>query len=140
MAKRKHSSNSILRMVFVGLSLLFQLGWMLLLILKLNEYSLWISLVTGILSVTVVLRLYSRQTTAAMKMPWIMLIMALPVMGLSMYLLFELLGDPGVSKQLRAVRKHLQREPLQQEMRQQAPARERPLGLWEPWPHIRQLS
>ena len=49
MAKRKHSSNSILRMVFVGLSLLFQLGWMLLLILKLNEYSLWISLVTGIL-------------------------------------------------------------------------------------------
>ena len=95
MAKRKHSSNSILRMVFVGLSLLFQLGWMLLLILKLNEYSLWISLVTGILSVTVVLRLYSRQTTAAMKMPWIMLIMAFPVMGLSLYLLIVVFGDPG---------------------------------------------
>ena len=93
--KRKHSSNSILRMVFVGLSLLFQLGWMLLLILKLNEYSLWISLVTGILSVTVVLRLYSRQTTAAMKMPWIMLIMAFPVMGLSLYLLIVVFGDPG---------------------------------------------
>jgi hypothetical protein len=45
-----------------------------------------------------------------MKMPWIMLIMALPVMGLCMYLLFELLGDPGVGKQLRTVRKHLQRD------------------------------
>ena len=33
-----------------------------------------------------------------------MLIMAFPVMGLSMYLLFELLGDPGVGRRLRNVR------------------------------------
>ena len=95
--KRKHSTNSIPRMVFVGLSLLFQIGWMLLLILKLNEYSVWISLITRILSVTVVLRLYSRQTTAAMKMPWIMLIMAFPVMGLSLYLLIVVFGDTGMT-------------------------------------------
>lgn len=92
---RKRSGNSILRAVFVGLSLLFQIGWMLLLILKLNEYSVWISLVTGILSATVVLRLYSKNTTADMKMPWIMLIMAFPVMGLSLYLLIVVFGDPG---------------------------------------------
>ena len=108
MAKRKHSSNSILRMIFVGLSLLFQIGWMLLLILKLNEYSVWISLLTSILSATVVLRLYSRDTTAAMKMPWIMLIMAFPVMGLSLYLLIVVFGDPGKrGKRLRTIREKL---------------------------------
>ena len=95
--KNKHSANSIPRMVFVGLSLLFQIGWMLLLILKLNAYSVWISLMTSILSAIAVLRLYSRQTTAAMKMPWIMLIMAFPVMGLSLYLLIVVFGDTGMT-------------------------------------------
>ena len=109
MVKRKHSSNSILRMVFVGLSLLFQIGWMILLILKLNEYSVWISLLTSILSVTVVLRLYSRQTTAAMKMPWIMLIMAFPVMGLSLYLLIVVFGDTGMTgKRIRRIGEKLE--------------------------------
>ena len=102
--KRKHSANSIPRMVFVGLSLLFQIGWMLLLILKLNEYSVWISLLTSILSATVVLRLYNRHTTAAMKMPWIMLIMAFPVMGLSLYLLIVVFGDTGMTgKRIRSI-------------------------------------
>ena len=82
--KRKHSGNSILRAVFVGVSLLVQIGWLLLLMLRLNEYSAWISLLTGTLSLVVVLQLYSKHTTAAMKMPWIMLILVLPVMGLSL--------------------------------------------------------
>ena len=105
MDKRKHRANSIPRMVFVGLSLLIQIGWMLLLILKLNQYSVWISLFTSILSVTVVLRLYSKQATAAMKMPWIMLIMAFPVMGLSLYLLIVVFGDTGMTgKRIRSIR------------------------------------
>ena len=85
--------NAVLRMAFVGLSVLFQIGWLLLLILRLNEYSVWISLITGVLTVTVVLRLYSRHTTAALKLPWILLIMGLPVMGLSLYLLFEVFSS-----------------------------------------------
>lgn len=102
--RRKHSGNSILRAVFVGLSLLSQIGWMLLLILKLNEHSAWISLITGVLAVIIVLRLYSKHTTAAMKMPWIMLIMAFPVMGLSLYLMIVVCGDLGkMGKRVRDV-------------------------------------
>ena len=101
---QKNGGNAILRLVIVGVSLLFQIGWLLLQILLLNEYSAWISLLTTFLSAVVVLKLYSKQLNAAMKMPWIMLIMAFPIMGLSMYLLFELLGDPGVGKRLRQVR------------------------------------
>ncbi len=101
---RKPSGNSIIRAVFVALSFLFQLGWILLLILRLNQYSAGISLLSSILSIIVVIRLYSKHTNSALKMPWIMLIMALPVMGMSLYLLIEILDDPGVGRKLRAAR------------------------------------
>ncbi len=96
--KRKHNGNSILRAVLVALSLLFQIGWLLLLILRLNTYSTVISMVTGLLALVVVLRLYSKYTTSAMKMPWIMLILVFPVMGLSLYVLIEVFGDLGHMK------------------------------------------
>ena len=126
---QKSGGNSVTRMILVGISLLFQVGWLLLQILLLNEYSAWISLATGILSACVVLKLYSKQVNAAMKMPWIMLILAFPIMGLSMYLLFELLGDPGVSRRLKAVRQrtqgHLdQQETVWQNLRASSPALE----------------
>ena len=102
---RKPNGNSILRVVFVGISVLFQIAWLLVQILKLNRYSVWISLLTGVLSLLAVLKLHSKHTNAAMKISWIMLIMALPVMGLSLYLLFEVLGDPvGMGKRLRSSR------------------------------------
>lgn len=105
MAQGKKSGNSILRAAFVGISLLFQIGWLLLLIIRLNEHFAWISLVTGLLALTVVLRLYSKHTTSAMKMPWIMLILVFPVMGLSLYLLIVIFGDSrGICRRLRAIR------------------------------------
>lgn len=107
MRRQNKTGNGILRMIFVAVALIMQLVWILLRIKLLNEYSDVIAAVTTILSVAVLLKLNSKYTNSAMKMPWIMLIMAFPIMGLCMYLLFELLGDPGVSKALRSVRKHL---------------------------------
>ena len=108
--KCKKSRNSILRGAFVGISVLFQVGWLLLLALRLNEYSLGISLVTSLLSLVVVLQLYSRHTTAAMKMPWIMLMLVFPVMGLSLYLMMDLFGDLGkAGKNLGKAREKRQR-------------------------------
>ena len=106
--KKRRSGNSILRAVFVGVSLLFQVGWILLKVLELNEYSAVLSAFTSIFSILVVLRLYSKRTTAAMKMPWIMLILVFPVMGLCLYLVIELFGDLGsTGKRLKAVRETL---------------------------------
>ncbi len=102
---RKHNGNSILRMAFVAVSLFFQIGWLMLLILRLNAYSTWLSLFTNLLAVVVMLRLYSKHTTSAMKMPWIMLMLAFPVMGLSLYLLTALFGDTGrMRKRLQSAR------------------------------------
>ncbi len=103
--KRKTSGNSILRGAFVALSFLLQLGWILLLILELNEYSAYISLASSLLAVIVVIRLNSKHTTAAYKTPWIILIMAMPVMGLSLYLMTHFALSPrGMGKRLEKVK------------------------------------
>ncbi len=108
--ERKPSGNSILRMAFVAIALMIQVGWLLVRILWLNQYSQGISYITGFLAIAMVLYLNSKNTNAAMKMPWIMLILSFPVMGLSLYMLFELLGDPGVRKRMQAVRSRMRRE------------------------------
>ena len=114
--EKRHSANSIPRMVFVGISLIFQIGWILVLILLLNRHSAWISLITSLLALTVVLKLYSKRTTANMKMPWIMLILTFPVMGLSLFLLIEMTGDVGrISRRLSAVREKTERALIQDE-------------------------
>ena len=84
----KHSGNSIFRAVFVAFSFLLQLGWILVQILALNN-SPYIAAITNLIAILAVLKLYSKHTNAAYKLPWIMLIMAMPVMGLSMYLLTQ---------------------------------------------------
>ena len=86
--KRKKSGNSILRAAFVALSFLLQLGWILVQILALNN-SPYIAALTQIIAVLAVLKLYSKPTNGAYKLPWIMLMMAMPVMGLSLYLLTQ---------------------------------------------------
>lgn len=98
MGERKRSGNSILRIIFVGISLIIQIAWLLVVILKLNQYSAAIALCSSILASLAVLRLYSRNTNNAFKMPWIMLMMALPVMGLSLYLMVGMMGTPGSIK------------------------------------------
>ena len=84
--KRKRSGNSILRAAFVALSFLLQLGWILVQIRTLNN-SPYIAAATHLVAVLAVLKLYSKPTNGAYKLPWIMLMMAMPVMGLSLYLL-----------------------------------------------------
>ena len=107
MKGKKKTENGILRLAFVAVALIIQIVWILLRVRLLNEYSDRIAAITALMTIIVVLKLNSKHTNSAMKMPWVMLIMALPVMGLCMYLLFELLGDPGVGKRLRVVRNHL---------------------------------
>ena len=108
MTKGKNCANSIPRAAVVGISLLLQVGWLLLLIIRLNEHVAWISALTGLLALLVVLHLYSKHTTSAMKMPWVMLILAFPVMGVSLYLMIIIFGDLGsTGKRLRGIREEM---------------------------------
>ena len=108
--KKLHIGTSIPRFVFVGLSVLFQVGWLVLTVLILNEHYAWMELITRVLSVIVILQMNSKHTNAAFKMPWIMLIMAFPVMGLSLYLMLVAFGDMGnTGKRMKAVRTDIHR-------------------------------
>ena len=60
---------------------------------RLNEYAEVINLFTRILSgVPLVLGLYASNKTSSMKMPWVILILIFPIMGVGLYLLIGLNG------------------------------------------------
>ena len=90
--------NSVGRATFVFFAIVSQVFWILLLIKRLNEYSTLISLCTTILTLIVVLWMYNTKMPMGFKLPWIMLILAFPVLGLALYLL---LGRSDITKGMR---------------------------------------
>lgn len=93
--KKSQVKNSVGRLVFVVLAVLIQLVWIMLLVLKLQRYSIWLSILLAVVALLVVLRIYGKHTNAAFKMPWIMLILVFPLMGLTLYFL---MGNSGVTR------------------------------------------
>ncbi len=90
--------NSVGRLIFAGLSILIQIGWIIFMLLKLNNYSTVLNAAVSVLAFIVVLRIYGKTENAAFKMPWIILILLLPLFGLCMYLLF---GHKDATKRMR---------------------------------------
>lgn len=89
--QKTNVKNSIGRLVFVVLSLIIQVTWIVLLFVKFNKYSATISLCSSILAFFLVFRIYGKHANAAFKMPWIILILVFPVLGICLYVLF---GQP----------------------------------------------
>ncbi|WP_036607513.1 cardiolipin synthase [Oribacterium sp. P6A1] len=79
--------NGVSRMVFAIISILIEVGIIILLNYYLFEKWLLFSAVFRIIGVMSVLYLYGRNYSSSLKMPWMMLIMAVPVAGLVFYLL-----------------------------------------------------
>ncbi len=90
--------NSVGWGMFVGLSIILQVGWIVGLVMKLNDYYAYISLLTSLLSLLVVLRIYGNHINAAYKMSWIILILLFPIFGLC---LFVLCGHTGATAGMR---------------------------------------
>jgi cardiolipin synthase len=93
--KKSRINNSMGRLIFVELSVLLQLVWLVGLMVRLNKYSSIITLVTELLALLVVLRIYVTNNNSAFKIVWIMLILVFPVMGVCLFLMF---GRPNVTK------------------------------------------
>ena len=104
---KKRTGNSLIRLALVAVAFLVQVGWLIVQAKLLNNYSQSIALLTNLLAIVVILRLNGKHINSAMKIAWILLIMAFPFMGLCLYLLFVILGDPGMGKRLRAIRTEL---------------------------------
>ena len=91
------------RVVLVSLFILLQLGVMVATILWLSEYRSWVHGLLTILSVATIIYLVQDRTNASYKIAWIILILALPVAGISIYLTF------GGRRLSRPVRRRMQK-------------------------------
>ena len=89
---KKKTENGVKRMVFSVLAILFQVGFMLLVFKRLNAYAGVIDLFTRIFAIVLVLKIYGSHQTSTMKTPWIILILAFPIMGVTLFLLIGLNG------------------------------------------------
>ena len=91
--KKATTKNGIGRLVFAAFSILLEISLIVLLFTKLNHYATWINTLTRLVALILVLGIYGQHKTSTMKMPWIMLIMAFPIIGVILFLLVGLNGS-----------------------------------------------
>ena len=83
------------RLVFVLLAMLLQVIWIVLTLWILKQHYTAVSAAMQIFALLTVLRIYWGSDNAAFKMPWMILIMVFPVLGISMYLM---MGRPNLNR------------------------------------------
>lgn len=88
MPLKKLSKLLFNRIFYVVFALLVQLGWILIMAWRLAGYSRYISIGLNILSILVVLWIVNQKINPSYKLGWTLLIMAVPIFGLVLYLLF----------------------------------------------------
>ena len=76
------------RVLIVGLSILLQLVVMLATMIWLSDYRQWVQILLSVLSGVSVLYLLYDSANSSYKIAWIILILAFPVAGISIYMTF----------------------------------------------------
>ena len=89
---KNKTRNGIKRMSFAALSILLETGLIIALMSNLNRSFEWVNIATRVISVLLGLVLYGQHKTSSMKMPWIIIILTFPVVGITLYLLIGLNG------------------------------------------------
>ena len=82
--------NGVKRMIFALIAIGLELLLLLMMFSQLNRYAEWINILTRVLALVMVLVIYAKNVTSTMKMPWIILILILPIMGITLYFLVGL--------------------------------------------------
>lgn len=95
---RKNVKNGTKRFIFAALSLLSEVVFIVMLFTKLNEHAEWISAGTRVFALILVLTIYGKHQTSSIKIPWIVLILVFPVLGVCLYLLVGLNGTTNKMK------------------------------------------
>ncbi|MBQ7584586.1 MAG: cardiolipin synthase [Lachnospiraceae bacterium] len=88
--KKDAVHNGVKRAVFAGIAIILQIAAMYIIFFKLESRFSIVSYLVTFLAVILVLGVYARHITAAMKMPWLILITALPFLGVFLYLMLGL--------------------------------------------------
>ncbi len=92
--KKATTKNGILKLAFFGIAFLLEFLFLWgLLYTRLGRYTNLVTVVSKLTALILVIAIYSQYKSASIKMPWIMLMMAAPVVGVSLYLLIGLSGS-----------------------------------------------
>ena len=97
--KKAGTENGIKRLIFTAISVCFELAVILTVIYHFRDYAEWIAIGSRVAGALLVLYIYNQNKTSAMKIPWIILIMIFPFLGVSLYFFI------GLSISTRAMRK-----------------------------------
>lgn len=76
------------RIFYVTVALLVQLGWILLLFWRLNNYSRYASIALSIISIFCVLWIANKRINPSYQLAWTTVILVIPVFGIVLYFLF----------------------------------------------------
>ena len=94
METKGNTKNGVMRVVFAGIAILLEILFMMGIFLTgLSKHSEIIMTIVRLLAMTLVLAIYSQNKTASIKMPWIILIIVLPFIGVTLYLMIGLSGS-----------------------------------------------
>ena len=75
--------------VIVALAIIAQIGLIIFLIEKLNEYYAYLQLMLSIISVLFAFNILNRNMNPDYKVPWLMLVLGIPLVGIVLYILFS---------------------------------------------------
>lgn len=91
----KHNTKNGIRLaVFSAFAILLQVAWLYTAISNLRSAYGFVSTAIELMAVVIVLGIYGKHINSAMKMPWIMLIMAFPFFGVFLYVMIGFNGVP----------------------------------------------
>ena len=89
---REKTRNGVKRMLFAVIAIAVEVAVIVILLTMLHDVAIWIEIALRIFALVLCLCIYGKDITSTMKMPWIFLILALPLFGVIMYLLIGLNG------------------------------------------------
>jgi cardiolipin synthase len=92
--KKASIKNGVGRMIFSLLVFMLEVIFLILLFSTLNNHAMWINAITRVVALLLVLILYGSNMNSSMKMPWIILILFAPIIGVGIYLVVGLNSKP----------------------------------------------
>ena len=97
--KSEKVENGLKRAPFAAIAIILEIGVIYFLFFRLESRYSWISIIITILAFIIVLYIYGKHETASVKMPWLILISAFPIVGVFLYLVLGL--NRGTRKMLK---------------------------------------
>ena len=76
------------RIFYVAFAMLIQLGWIFIMVLKIAAFSRYVDIFIEIVGVVLVLWIVNKEINPSYKLAWTMLILSLPILGVTLYFLF----------------------------------------------------